>query len=143
MVVLVYQSLVLLIAMLSVSQLQNALQYLTPLEKQEALLARFVLTPIPNEILSDEVLDLLWDAKNRVGAEVFSNWRKSVSEYLKMKPMREFSKRQWQWIEESWLHEAESLDIFSPPVKAACSSMHVHGCMLGLQPLLRSTTTAA
>lgn len=104
---------------LSVSQLQNALQYLTPLEKQEALLARFVLTPIPNEILSDEVLDLLWDAKNRVGVEVFSNWRKSVAEYLKKKPMREFSKRHWQWIEESWLHEAESLDIFSPPVKAA------------------------
>ena len=104
---------------LSVSQLQKALQYLTPLEKQEALLARFVLAPIPNEILSDEVLDLLWDAKNRVGAEVFSNWRKSVAEYLKKKSMRDFSKRHWQWIEESWLQEAESLDVFSPSVRAS------------------------
>jgi hypothetical protein len=103
---------------LSAADLQASLEYLTPIEKQESLLARFVLIPIPPELLNDDVLDLLWDAKGRVGAEVFGAWTRAVISFLKNYPVDQFSKRHWQWVEEAWVQAPETLEMFSPAVQS-------------------------
>lgn len=108
--------------LLSTSQLQEVLNWLTPSEKQEVILSRFVLSPIPQDLINDEILDLLWDAKTQVGDEVFRVWRASVLEYLKSFPLENLSARHWVWIESAWEEEALSLESFSPKVGSKLQS---------------------
>jgi len=105
-------------AELSNTELVEALSYLTPAETQNVLLSRFVLTGIPSELLTDDVLDLLWDAKDRVSKEVGARWLSEVLEYLRARPLRQLSARHWRWVEWGWQSDKKHLETFSPQLES-------------------------
>lgn len=102
---------------LSSPAFSKALNLLAPAETQDVLLSRYVVSDIPKEILSDEYLDLFWDARNRVSASTFERWKQNMLEYLATKPMHSFQGRHWSWIEAAWETQPDSLDRFSPTVE--------------------------
>src|SRR5690606_17846958 len=83
--------------------LQRGLKFLTPAEAQFVLLSRFVISDVPAEILKDEYLDLLWDAREKVSPETMKRWEKAVCNYLERLPRFQLRSRHWQWIEAVWL----------------------------------------
>lgn len=99
---------------LNIGQVKEALSFLTPAEAQQVLLSRFVLLKLPEEILNEDYLDLLWDARARVSQETFVRWKKEVGQFLARKTHTQFQKRQWRWIEALWEDDATFLDVFSP-----------------------------
>lgn len=95
-------------------QLLSAFQFLTPSETQQVLLSRYVLVEIPVEILNEELLDLFWDARKKVGAPVLKEWVSKISDYIKSKPIIAGSQRHWLWIKLAWSLDASYLETFSP-----------------------------
>lgn len=106
-------------AELSSDELTTALSYLTPAETQQVLLSRFVLTGIPRELITDDVLDLLWDAKDRVSKEVAGRWLSEVLDYLHERSVRKLSARQWRWIEWGWQTNKKYLEVFAPQLDSS------------------------
>lgn len=99
---------------ITLSDLQRAFAHLTPGEKQAALLSRYVLEPVPVEIIDDEVLDLFWEARPRIGEAIESSWLVSITEYLKQKDSAHFGLRHWRWVYLAWQFDAKALETFSP-----------------------------
>jgi hypothetical protein len=99
---------------LQVGQISKLLTVLTPAERQEVLLSRFVLAPIPAELLNDQNLDLIWEARERVGEEVLRSWHESVAQYLSKKARRDYQERHWLWIKSAWTIDVKYLEIFAP-----------------------------
>ncbi len=106
-------------AELSSEELTVALSYLTPAETQQVLLSRFVLTGIPRELITDDVLDLLWDAKDRVSKDVARRWLNEVLDSLQDRSVRRLSARQWRWIEWGWQVDQKYLQIFAPQLDSS------------------------
>jgi hypothetical protein len=94
----------------------EALKFLTPNEMQEVLVSRFIIEKIPAGALNDELIDLLWDARQKVGDETSRRWTKSVLSFLKDKPKASLKDKHWKWIEQGWEVDKKSLDYFSPTV---------------------------
>ena len=99
---------------LSSKSLAEALSYLTPAETQTVLLSRFVLAPLPEDILNDDYLDLLWDAQGRVSLETSRRWTKEVLHFLSTRRLRDLQSRHWRWIETAWEYDSKELERFSP-----------------------------
>lgn len=98
--------------------LHEGLRYLTPAEKQQVLLSRFVLSNPPSEILEDETLDLLWDAQNQVSPDTFARWVRAVLDHVHAQRTKDFSSRQWRWIEKGWELNPAECERFSPLLNA-------------------------
>lgn len=96
--------------------LPKVLSYLSPAETQAVLLSRFVLEPLAEEILNDDYIDLLWDARTRVSKETATRWRDEILNFLEKKPLKTLSLRHWRWIEEAWETSPKDLARFSPQV---------------------------
>ncbi len=92
------------------------LRFLTPNEKQKVLLSRFVLGPVPELLLEDDNLDLMWEARPRVGVEVLALWHASVLGALAKKPRAGLKERHWNWISSGWTLDAKYLEVFAPTI---------------------------
>ncbi len=99
---------------LTTEQINEVLSYLTPAEAQQVLLSRFVLAPISPTLLSDEALDLLWEARSRVSEETRKRWIEEISQWLSTKATSNLRARHWRWIESAWELKDEWLNRFSP-----------------------------
>ncbi len=108
-------------AVLESPQLKSALAYLTPAETQSVLLSRYILAELDPNVLNDDSLDLLWDAKSRVSEDTFERWTRSIASFLNMKkgPFAEFGIRQWRWIEAAWEIDPQYLETFSSGIKTS------------------------
>jgi hypothetical protein len=102
---------------LSPAQIQRCLTYLTPAETQYVLLSRYVLIDIPEELLSDDVLDLFWDALPQVGPEARAKWTTAALSHIAKKDRMSLQNRDWRWIERAWTEDAGSLERFSPQIQ--------------------------
>ena len=103
---------------LKTSQIKEALGFLTPAEAQAVLLSRFVLSQLPEEILNDDYLDLLWEARARVSQDTFVRWKKEVGSFLSRKKNFQLQRRHWRWIEALWEDDESSLEVFSPQINS-------------------------
>ncbi|MDB5039239.1 MAG: hypothetical protein JWQ35_2767 [Bacteriovoracaceae bacterium] len=92
----------------------KTISFLTPSEKQQVLLSRFVLAEIPEEILNEEFMDLFYEARSRVSAEAFEKWQNVVLDHLSMKSQRTLSPKDWRWIELGWEKNSFELERFAP-----------------------------
>lgn len=92
--------------------LRNALGFLTPVEVQEALVARYTIGEIPTHIINREVVNLLWDAKNHVSSETASRWAASITNALINKDQLTLLER--SWIEFGWTISSHVREIATP-----------------------------
>jgi hypothetical protein len=92
----------------------KAVSFLTPAEKQQVLLSRYVLSEVPQEVLNEEAMDLFFEARGRVGPEVFKKWQDLVLDRLAAKPRHLLSPKDWRWVELGWEGDPEELERFSP-----------------------------
>lgn len=99
---------------LSEFQVLNALSNLTPAEKQSVLISRYVVRDLSRDILSAEVIDLLWDARQQVSEQTRYRWESQILEMLSEKSFQQFNDLDWKWVEAGWSREARYLQIFSP-----------------------------
>jgi len=96
------------------AQILEILSFLTPAEGQQVLLSRYLLSDLPREILTDDNLDLFWDARDRVGEESFERWIRAALEYIGDLDRRQLQSRHWLWIREGWALDSKYLEQFSP-----------------------------
>lgn len=97
------------------------LRFLTPNEKQKVLLSRFVLGPVPDLLLEDDNLDLMWEARTRVGSEVQVLWHASVLDSLAKKPRASLKERHWNWVASGWALDQKYLEVFAPTMSESVS----------------------
>ncbi len=99
------------------TDLLKALSFLTPVEKQQVLLSRFVLAEIPLELIQAEYLDPLWEAQNQVGPEVFARWTTRILDALSHRDSSGFSAAEWRWIEVGWDLDPKECERFAPRLR--------------------------
>lgn len=99
---------------LSAQDLKRVLRFLAPAEHQEILISRYVLMDIPLELLNDDQLELLWDARNKVGSDVWRRWLDSGLQYIQRIPQSELKSRHWVWIKEGWKTDLKYIEAFAP-----------------------------
>ncbi len=98
----------------TVTQFLEALKFLTPVETQKVLLARYILKDLEDAIIRDEYLDLFWDARSEVSGEIFSRWTLAIVNALSKRPAQKMEERHWLWIRAAWSASPEIFERFQP-----------------------------
>jgi hypothetical protein len=98
------------------ADVKRALTYLTPAETQSVLLSRFVLAPLTPQLLNDDYLDLLWEARGRVSEDTRQRWTTEVTQFLSSKHRHELKEKHWRWVTVSWEQSPQFLEAFAPQI---------------------------
>ncbi len=91
--------------------IQEALKFLTPLEKQDAIVSRFIVADPDSFLLTDEILELLWEKKDQVGADILERW---IAQILNTVAARQKTTIVCRWLQLAWEQKHEWRAFYTP-----------------------------
>ncbi len=97
---------------ISPTEIILALEFLTPVEKQESLVSRFLIVLPEGDMMTDEVLSLLWDIRDSVGTAVVDRWAEAISKNLSHK--MNLSSVEKLWAKQAWANSELARAELSP-----------------------------